>query len=190
MNPVSPLKSSLNHHDSIAKFHFTHPSEKCNLHQATFDASLNKLSHNNKLLTPLYYTHLKIVGQKPMVKFSKRSIASFNVREGNPIGTYTSSHLKSSNFECYYLNLYLAFLPSFKRQGLEDVKITVLNKNSLQLVFPLVDFSFLYSFFLLPSVFYNSTNLGGANIGFSSQSNFKYFYPSIHKFFFSTRYIF
>jgi len=190
MNNISALKSSLNHYDSITKFHFQHPSEKCTFHQSTLDTSLNKLSHNSKLLTPLYYTHLKVLGQKPIIKLSKRSIASFNVREGSPVGTFTSSHFKSLVFESYYLNLHLAFLPSFKRQGLSDPTVTVLNKNSLQLGFPLRDFNYLYSFFLLPSIFYNSTNLGGGNISFSSRSNFKNFYPSIHKFFFSTRYIF
>jgi hypothetical protein len=190
MNSISPLKSSLSHYDSIIKFHFQHPSQKCEFHQATFDTTLNALSHNSKLLTPLYYTHLKAVGQKPIIKLSKRAIASFNVREGSPVGTFTSSHFKSGVFESYYLNLYLAFLPSFKRQGSEDPTITVLNINSLQLVFPITDLNFLYSFFLLPPIFYSSSNLGGANIGFSSKSNFKHFYPSIHKFFFSTRYIF
>ena len=42
MNNISALKSSLNHYDSITKFHFQHPSEKCVFHQSTFDTSLNK----------------------------------------------------------------------------------------------------------------------------------------------------
>ena len=98
------------HHDSISKFHFQHGLDKCKFDHAVFDTSLNELIVNNKLLTPLYYTHLSLIGQKPYIKKSKKSIANFKLRPNMVIGTLTTLHPSSRAFKSYFKHLHLCFL--------------------------------------------------------------------------------
>gem|GEM_PF-6731937 len=116
-----------NHHnDSITKFHFLNHSKKCKFKHMTFDTNLNSLITNPKLLTPLYYTHMNLVGQKPKVKITKTSIASFKIRPNMPIGTHTTIQSKTGQFDSLLKNLKYGFLPGIKRQAeILDPKLTV-----------------------------------------------------------------
>jgi ribosomal protein L5 len=106
-----------NHHnDSINKFHFLKHSKKCKFKHITFDTNLNTLITNPKLLTPLYYTHMNLIGQKPKIKTSKTSIASFKIRPNMPVGTHTTIQSNSGQFDSLLKNLTFAFLPGIKRQ--------------------------------------------------------------------------
>jgi len=189
------------HHDSISKFHFQHGLDKCKFDHAVFDTSLNELIVNNKLLTPLYYTHLSLIGQKPYIKKSKKSIANFKLRPNMVIGTLTTLHPGSRAFKSYFKHLHLCFLPSIKRQTEDlEVKLGVIGERSSwrtrslkgsvnkgQLSIGVSDLTFIYSFFLLPSLFYNLNNLGGGDMTFtcsmSDKSNISYI--PVYKFFFS-----
>ena len=195
------IKMYNHHHDSISKFHFQHGLDKCKFDHAVFDTSLNELIVNNKLLTPLYYTHLSLIGQKPLIKKSKKSIANFKLRPNMVIGTMTTLHPSSRAFKSYFKHLHLCFLPSIKRQTEDlEVKLGVIGERSSwrtrslkgsvnkgQLSIGVSDLTFIYSFFLLPSLFYNLNNLGGGDMTFtcsmSNKSNISY--VPVYKFFFS-----
>ena len=119
------------HHDSVSKFHFQHGLAKCKFEHGLFDTSLNSLIVNSKLLTPLYYTHLSLIGQKPCIKKSTKSIANFKLRGNMAIGTLTTLHPGSRAFSSYLKHFRLCFVPSIKRQK-EDLclKIGVLGSLS------------------------------------------------------------
>jgi ribosomal protein L5 len=124
------MSNHYHHHDSVSKFHFQHGLDKCKFEHGLFDTSLNDLIVNSKLLTPLYYTHLSLIGQKPCSKKSKKSIANFKLRPNMTIGTLTTLHPGSRAFESYLKHLRLCFLPSIKRQREElDLKIGVLGSG-------------------------------------------------------------
>lgn len=183
------------HHDSLSKFHFQHGLDRCKFDHAIFDTTLNQLIVNNKLLTPLYYTHLSIVGQKPSVKKSSKSIANFKLRPNMAIGTLTTLHPKSRAFSSYLSHLQFSFLPTLKRQRENlTVRLGVLGDNSDsrgaikgQLSIGVTDLTYIYSFFLLPSLFYNLTDLGGGEMtltcSMSGKSDISYI--PVYKFFFS-----
>jgi ribosomal protein L5 len=103
------------HHDTLNKFHFLKHPKKCQLKHITFDTNLNSLITNPKLLTPLYYTHLNLIGQKPKIKVAKNSIASFKLRPNMPVGTHTTIQSKSYLFDSLLKNLKFAFLPGIIR---------------------------------------------------------------------------
>lgn len=139
------------HNDSLAKFHFLNHNKKCQFKHITFDTNLNTLITNPKLLTPLYYTHMNLIGQKPKIKITKTSIASFKIRPNMPIGTHTTIQAKSYQFKSLLNNLRFAFLPGIKRQNqVLDVTSTLWsqNSNSCQISYP-VQKSKLLIFFLL-----------------------------------------
>jgi len=153
----------------------------------TFDTNLNSLITNPKLLTPLYYTHMNLVGQKPKVKITKTSIASFKIRPNMPIGTHTTIQSKTGQFDSLLKNLKYGFLPGIKRQAeILDPKLTVWSQNSndCQISYAVENLNFLYSFFYLPPL---SVDLGGANISISSTYSNKYYYVGVHSFFLSTQ---
>jgi large subunit ribosomal protein L5 len=56
------------------------------LDKIVINMGLGEATQNNKLLDPLVADLAAITGQKPVVTKSKKSIASFKVREGNAIG--------------------------------------------------------------------------------------------------------
>ena len=103
------------HHDSISKFHFQHGLDKCKFDHAVFDTSLNELIVNNKLLTPLYYTHLSLIGQKPLIKKSKKSIANFKTRKGFAAGVkVTLRSTKMYEFIDRLVNIALPRIKDFR----------------------------------------------------------------------------
>lgn len=159
-----------NHHNSISKFHFQGSLEKCAFNSAVIDASLNSLIVNSKLLLPLYYQNLNIGGQSPLVKETKKSIANFKVRPDMVMGVLTTMRPNTVGFETFMSQLKYSFLPSIARQNeklcIEPAVIGGDSSKGLCTInIGIVDLTFLYSFFLLPSAFFNSTNLGGCNFG-------------------------
>jgi|TARA_B110000967_G_scaffold200698_1_gene236877 ribosomal protein L5 len=180
------------HQDSLSKFHFQHGLDRCKFDHAIFDTTLNQLIVNNKLLTPLYYTHLSLVGQKPSVKKSTKSIANFKLRANMPVGTLTTLHPGSRSFSSYLSHLKFSFLPTLKRQGDNlKVQVGVLGKEGDikgQLSIGVTDLTYIYAFFLLPSLFYNLTNLGGGEMTLTCSMSGKgrNNYIPVYKFFFSS----
>ena len=118
-------------HRCVLRCTLQHGLDKCKFDHAVFDTSLNELIVNNKLLTPLYYTHLSLIGQKPYIKKSKKSIANFKLRPNMVIGTLTTLHPSSRAFKSYFKHLHLCFLPSIKRQTEDlEVKLGVIGERS------------------------------------------------------------
>jgi len=159
-----------NHHNSISKFHFQGSLEKCVFNSAVVDASLNSLIVNSKLLLPLYYLNLNIGGQSLLVKETKKSIANFKVRPNMVMGTLITMRPNTVSFNAFMCQLKYSFLPSIARQNETlSIKSAVIGEGSSKglcsVNIGIIDLTYLYSFFLLPSAFFNSTNLGGCNFG-------------------------
>jgi len=178
------------HHNSISKFHFQQSLDKCRFKSAVIDTSLNKLILNSKLLLPLYYVNLNLGGQRPIVKETKKSIASFRVRPNMAMGTLLTLREGSNSFKNFMLQLKYSFLPSISRkeEGL-SLNINYLGKGLCSASVGVDDLTSLYTFFLLPSAFFNFTDLGGCNIiiqgGFKQSKSKKMGAVSLHKFLFS-----
>merc|ERR1711937_462817 len=154
-----------NHYNSMTKFHFQVSLEKCTFSSAVTDSSLNSLTVNSKLLLPLFYMNLNTGGQRCLVKKTKKSIASFKVRPDMVSGTVTTLSSKTFCFETFLCQFKNSFLPSISRQkeGL-NINVSLLfgkGSNSLcGVTVGVSDLTSLYPFFLLPSAFFNSTNIG------------------------------
>jgi ribosomal protein L5 len=181
------------HYNSITKFQFQGSLEKCKFNNAVIDTSLNSLIVNSKLLLPLFYLNLNIIGQRPVIKETKKSIANFKVRPNIPMGTLTSMSAKSLEFVSFMDQIKYSFMPSISRQneGM-SVEVCVLGGSSKKglcgINIGVADLTYLYSFFLLPSAFFNSTNLGGCNFSFvcSLRGGFGSNVPlSVYNFFYS-----
>src|SRR5690554_6172215 len=56
------------------------------LEKVVVNIGLGKMKDNKKMFEVAENTLLKITGQKPQRTYAKQSIASFKLREGNPIG--------------------------------------------------------------------------------------------------------
>lgn len=172
-------------YDCGCKFSFVSCKRMPSLKSATFDLNLNSLISSPNLIHPLFYMHSNFVGQKALVKVAKRSVASFKLREGMVIGTKTTVHRKSREFDSFYKNIKFSFAPSILRQA-EKIKIGLTETGGVN--FGLLDFTSVYSFFLLPAVFYTMNNLGGGNIllNHKGMTGCK----ELTGFFFSTKYIY
>ncbi len=178
------------HHNSLTKFHFQHSLEKCSVKSAVIDSSLNKLILNSKLLLPLYYINLNVTGQRPLVKETKKSIASFRVRPNMVMGTLSTLSAGSKTFKNFMIQVKYSFLPSMSRrkEGL-SLNLNYLGNGQSSVSVGVEDMTSLYTFFLLPSAFFNSTDIGGCNIvikgGFKNVKKGFIECTPLHKFLFS-----
>jgi hypothetical protein len=174
------------HNDSLTKFHFLKHQKKCRLKHISFDTNLNTLVTNPKLIAPLYYTHMSLIGQRPIIKTSIKSIASFKIRPNMVLGTHTTVQSNTPVFDSLLKNLKFAFLPGIKRHTEKlNPSLTLWSQNSTscQINYPIENLNFLYSFFYLPPL---SVDLGGANISVTSYYPNNHFYKALHSFYFST----
>ena len=173
--------------DSLTKFPFLKHPKKFKLKHITFDTNLNSLITNPKLITPLYYTHMNIIGQRPKIKVTKTSIASFKIRPNMPVGTHSTTQCGSYLFNSLLKNLTYSFLPGIKRQvQILEPKLTSWseNSNSCQISYGIENLNFLHPFFYLPPM---NSHLGGANIAITSHYSKNHFYLPLHSFFLSTK---
>jgi hypothetical protein len=122
--------------DFLIKIPNNHPYNKPHLNKVQLIFSSNNLPHNNKLLTPLLNTSISITGQHPTLIKAKKSVASFKLRKGAPVGILTTL-LPSKGFGLYsnkltnFFKLWQTYyLPKFYS-----------NKNILNLGFPSKDYS-------------------------------------------------
>jgi hypothetical protein len=76
--------------DYIIKVPYNNPYNKPKLSEVRVIMSNNNIINNNKLLIPLVNTSLSITGQTPSILRAKKSVASFKVRKGSPIGLLTT----------------------------------------------------------------------------------------------------
>jgi large subunit ribosomal protein L5 len=70
----------------IAKFGYSTPMQAPRLEKITLNMGLGEAKQNNKMLEAAQEQLAKIAGQQPNVRRARKSIASFKVREGMPVG--------------------------------------------------------------------------------------------------------
>lgn len=172
-------------YDCACKFSFLGSKSVPSLKSITLDVSLNSLIKNPKLLWPLFYMHSNLVCQKGLIKVSRKSVSSFNLREGMITGTSTTVHSKSREFDSLYKNIVFSYMPSILRQS-EEINIGLTERGSVN--FGVLDFTSVYSFYLLPAVFYTMSNLGGGNILLNHKGESSY--KELSGFYFSTKYVY
>lgn len=68
------------------EFGYKSPMQIPNLEKVSLNMGLGEASQNNKLLDDMVKDLTRIAGQKAVVTRAKKSIASFKLREGMPIG--------------------------------------------------------------------------------------------------------
>lgn len=129
--------------DYLIKLPTNHPYNKPKLNQVRVIVSNNNLAQNSKLLVPLINTSLSITGQYPSLILANKSVASFKVRKGSPIGLLTTltpnkglgiSQNKVGNF-LKLLNIY--YLPKVISQlNLKNLSFSNLSQSSLTLGVP------------------------------------------------------
>lgn len=129
--------------DYLVKLPTNHPYNKPKLSQVRVIVSNNNLAQNSKLLVPLINTSLSITGQYPSLILANKSVASFKVRKGSPIGLLTTlvpnkgfgvSQNKVVNF-FKLLNIY--YMPKVVSQlNLRNISFSNFSKSSLTLGIP------------------------------------------------------
>jgi large subunit ribosomal protein L5 len=70
----------------IDKFGYSTPMRAPRLEKITLNMGLGEAKQNNKMLEAAQEQLAKIAGQQPNVRRARKSIASFKVREGMPVG--------------------------------------------------------------------------------------------------------
>jgi len=70
----------------ISKFGYSTPMQAPRLEKITLNMGLGEAKQNNKMLEAAQEQLAKIAGQQPNVRRARKSIASFKVREGMPVG--------------------------------------------------------------------------------------------------------
>ena len=70
----------------IEKFRYTTPMQAPTLTKITLNMGVGEAKQNNKLLEAAQEQLATIAGQQPSVRRARKSIASFKVREGMPVG--------------------------------------------------------------------------------------------------------
>jgi large subunit ribosomal protein L5 len=68
------------------RFHYSTPMEAPSLVKITLNMGVGEAKQNNKMLEAAQEQLATIAGQQPNVRRSRKSIASFKVREGMPVG--------------------------------------------------------------------------------------------------------
>jgi large subunit ribosomal protein L5 len=70
----------------IRKFKYSTPMQAPNLSKITLNMGVGEAKQNNKVLEAAQEQLATIAGQQPSVRRARKSIASFKVREGMPVG--------------------------------------------------------------------------------------------------------
>ena len=70
----------------VEKFGYTTPMQAPRITKITLNMGLGEAKQNNKLLEAAQEQLATIAGQQPSVRRARKSIASFKVREGMPVG--------------------------------------------------------------------------------------------------------
>ena len=100
--------------DYIIKVPYNNPYNKPKLNEVRVIMSNNNIITNSKLLIPLINTSTSITGQKPSIIRAKKSVASFKVRKGSPIGLLTTlTPQKGTGLSQSRLNNYLSLINTF-----------------------------------------------------------------------------
>lgn len=84
-----------NNYDFIHQFQWIKASNKPILKALYVDNINNNIIGKNNLIYPTYYSLLLLFNQKPAIKTTKKSIASFNIRPNMNLGGFITINKKS-----------------------------------------------------------------------------------------------
>jgi large subunit ribosomal protein L5 len=124
------------------QFGYENPMEIPNLKKITVNRGLGEVSENQKVLDDAVEELRKITGQHPTIRRAKKSIASFDVREGMPVGVKVT--LREERMYEFFDRLVTLALPNIRDfQGVPDRSFDGHGNYTLgvdeQIIFPEID---------------------------------------------------
>ncbi|PSQ81894.1 MAG: 50S ribosomal protein L5 [Bacteroidetes bacterium QS_1_63_11] len=124
------------------QFGYENPMEIPNLKKITVNRGLGEVSENQKVLDDAVEELRKITGQHPTIRRAKKSIASFDVREGMPVGVKVT--LREEWMYEFFDRLVTLALPNIRDfEGVPDRSFDGHGNYTLgideQIIFPEID---------------------------------------------------
>ena len=127
----------------VQEFGFTNPHQVPRMEKIVLNVGVGEANKNPKLLDGIVAELTVIAGQRPVVTRAKKSIANFNLREGQPIGasvTLRGAHMWE--FMDRFINVAVPRIRDFR--GLPSRSFDGRGNYSLglkeQMIFPEVDY--------------------------------------------------
>lgn len=127
----------------VKEFGYTNVMEVPRLERVALNMGLGEAIHNIKILDSAVEELATIAAQRPVITRAKRSIASFKLREGMPIGCMVT--LRRERMYCFLDKLFNVGLPRVRDfRGLSDKSFDGRGNYSLgikeQIIFPEIDY--------------------------------------------------
>jgi large subunit ribosomal protein L5 len=127
----------------IKEFDYRNIMEVPRLERVVLNMGLGEAIHNIKVLDAAVEELALIAAQRPVITRAKRSIASFKVREGMPIGCMVT--LRRERMYCFLDKLFNVSLPRVRDfRGLSDKSFDGRGNYSLgikeHIIFPEIDY--------------------------------------------------
>jgi large subunit ribosomal protein L5 len=124
------------------QFGYENPMEIPSLKKITVNRGLGEVSENQKVLDEAVEELRKITGQHPTIRRAKKSIASFDVREGMPVGVKVT--LREEQMYEFFDRLVTLALPNIRDfEGVPDRSFDGHGNYTLgvdeQIIFPEID---------------------------------------------------
>ncbi|WP_103029037.1 50S ribosomal protein L5 [Salinibacter altiplanensis] len=124
------------------QFGYENPMEVPSLEKICINRGVGEVSENQKALDRAVEEMRKITGQHPTIRRAKRSIASFDVREGMPIGAKVT--LRDARMYEFFDRLVTLALPNIRDfEGVPDRSFDGQGNYTLgvdeQIIFPEID---------------------------------------------------
>ncbi|MCS4200335.1 50S ribosomal protein L5 [Salinibacter ruber] len=124
------------------QFGYENPMEVPRLEKICVNRGVGQLSENQKALDQAVEEMRKITGQHPTIRRAKRSIASFDVREGMPVGVKVT--LREARMYEFFDRLVTLALPNIRDfRGVPDRSFDGRGNYTLgideQIIFPEID---------------------------------------------------
>jgi large subunit ribosomal protein L5 len=143
---VSPLRKK--YHDEVVgilmkEFSYENPMQVPGLQKVVVNMGLGEAVQNNKIVEAAVEELATIVGQKPVVTRARKSIASFKLRQGMPIGCMVTLRSERMwDFAGRLINLALPRMRDFK--GVSSKAFDGRGNYTLgireQIIFPEIDY--------------------------------------------------
>jgi large subunit ribosomal protein L5 len=126
----------------VEQFGYDNPMEVPRLEKISVNKGVGEASENEKALDTAVEEMRKITGQHPTVKRAKKSIASFGIREGMPIGVTVT--LRDARMYEFFDRLVTLALPNIRDfEGVPDRSFDGHGNYTLgvkeQIIFPEID---------------------------------------------------
>src|SRR5436309_8646730 len=128
----------------MKEFELKNPMAVPHLHKSVVNMGVGEATQNAKIIDPAVNELGQITGQKPVVTKSKKSIAAFKVREGQPIGAMVT--LRGDRMYEFFDRLVSIVLPRVRDfKGVSTKSFDGRGNYTLglhdQLIFPEIDYA-------------------------------------------------